>query len=98
MQRLRYDHHDLIGLHVLDPMEIDFDLDQTGTFADLESGARLKLDAPAARRGYLERFGRFCAELEDTFHAAGGELVPLRTDRPPFEALASYLAQRERRR
>ncbi len=98
LQRLRYDRHDLIGLHVLDPMETDFDLDQTGTFADLESGARLKLDAPAARRGYLERFGRFRAELEDTFHAAGGELVTLRTDRPPFEALARYLAQRERRR
>ena len=98
LRRLRYDHHDLIGLHVLDPMEIDFDLDQTGTFADLETGARLKLDAPAARWGYLERFGRFRAELEDTFHAAGGELVTLRTDQPPFEALASYLAQRERRR
>ena len=98
LQRLRYDHHDLLGLHVLDPMEIDFDLDHTGTFADLESGARLKLDATAARRGYLERFGKFRAELEDTFHAAGGELVTLRTDRPPFEALASYLAQRERRR
>ena len=82
LQRLRYDRHDLIGLHVLDPMEIDFDLDQTGTFADLESGARLKLDAPAARRGYLERFGRFRTELEDGFRAAGGELVSLRTDRP----------------
>ncbi len=98
LRRLRYDGHDLIGLHVLDPMEIDFDLDQTGAFTDLETGARLKLDAPAARRGYLERFGQFCTELADTFHAAGGELVSLRTDQPPFEALAGYLAQREQRR
>ena len=98
LRRLRYDHHDLIGLHVLDPMEVDFDLDQTGTFTDLESGTRLKLDAPAARRGYLTRFGRFRDELADTFHAAGGELVTLRTDAPPFEALSRYLAQREQRR
>ncbi len=98
LQRLRYDRHDLIGLHVLDPMEIDFDLDQTGNFTDLEIGTRLKLDAPAARRGYLERFRQFRAELENTFQAAGGELMSLRTDQPPFEALASYLAQREQRR
>lgn len=98
LRRLRYDRHDFIGLHVLDPMEIDFDLDRAGTFVDTESGARLKLDAPSARRGYLERFGRFCAELDETFHAAGGEIVRLRTDRPPFEALTSYLAGRERRR
>ena len=98
LQRLRYDHHETVGLHVLDPMEIDFDLEQAGTFVEAEDGARLKLDAPSARRGYLERFGRFCAELDDTFHAAGGEIVRLRTDRAPFDALVAYLARRKGRR
>ena len=98
LQRLRYDHHEPVGLHVLDPMEIDFDLEQAGTFVEAEDGSQLKLDAASARKGYLERFGRFCAELDDTFHSAGGETVRLRTDRAPFEALANYLARRKRRR
>ena len=98
LRRLRHDRHDLLGLHVLDPMETDFDLEHAGTFVDSESGARLKLDAPAARRGYLERFGRFCAELDADFRAAGGELLTLRTDRAPVAALSEYLARREARR
>jgi uncharacterized protein (DUF58 family) len=97
VRRLRYDHHDLIGLHVLDPQEIDFDMDAGGTFVDVESGARLNLDAPSVRRGYLDRFQKFSADLDEIFHNAGGETARLRTDRPPLEALARYLAQREQR-
>ena len=80
---------------MFDPLEIDFADDLTGTFVDAESGARLKLDAPAVRRGYLERFNRFCIELDEMFHDVGGDLARLRTDQPPIAALARYLARRE---
>lgn len=98
LRRLRYDRHDLIGLHVLDPVECDFDLEDSGTFVDIEHGFLLPLDAAAVRQGYLERFGAFCRELEDLFRAAGGDLVRFRADRAPMEALAQYLALRGRRR
>ena len=97
LRRLRYDHHELIGLQVLDPAEIDFDLESAGSFVDMENGRRLLLDAPAVRRGYLERFGKFCAELDNLFLQSGGELVRLRTDTPPMEALTTYLAHRAQR-
>jgi uncharacterized protein (DUF58 family) len=98
LQRLRYDHHDLIGLHVLDPWEIDFDLDESGTFVDLEKeGWRVKMDAPAVRKGYLERFGAFCGELDEMFRTLGGESMRLRTDHSPMEVLAEYLAHRNQR-
>jgi uncharacterized protein (DUF58 family) len=97
LQRLRYDHHDLIGLHVLDPWEIDFDLDERGQFVDAETGARIKMDAAAVRKGYLERFGKFCAELDETFRSLGGESMRLRTDQSPMEVLAEYLAHRNQR-
>ena len=94
LQRLRYDHHEIVGLQVLDPFELDFDLDQAGIFVDAESGHRLKLDSPAAREGYLKRFRQFCTELDEMFLVAGGELVRLRTDEPPMAALTRYLAAR----
>jgi uncharacterized protein (DUF58 family) len=97
LQRLRYDRHDLIGLHVLDPIEIDFDIDDRGFFVDSETGGRLKMDAAAVRKGYLERFGKFCAELDETFRGMGGETARLRTDESPTSVLAEYLAHRSMR-
>jgi len=55
------------------------------------------MDAAAVRKGYLERFGKFCDELDATFRTLGGESVRLRTDQPPMGALAEYLAHRSRR-
>lgn len=97
LNRLRYDGHDLIGLQVLDPLELNFDHDQAGVWEDAESGAQLRLDAPAVRAGYLERFNRFCLDLEEEFHTVGGDFIQLRTDEPPVGALAGYLAKREHR-
>jgi uncharacterized protein (DUF58 family) len=98
LRRLRYDHHDLVGLHVLDPVEIDFELDASGTFMDVETSGTIQLDAPSVRKGYLERFGKFCDEIDDTFRSVGGDTARLRTDRPPLEALSRYLALREQKR
>ena len=97
LSRLHYDGHDLIGLQVLDPLELDFDLDQAGVWVDAETGARQNLDAPAVRAGYLQRFGEFCGGLEEQFRAVGGDFVQLRTDEPPVAALSSYLAARKER-
>lgn len=98
LNRLRYDGHDIIGLHVLDPLELDFDATHAGVWVDAETGERLDLDADAARAGYLQRFGQFCIGLEERFRAAGGDFVQLRTDQPPIGALASYIAARKERR
>ncbi len=97
LSRLRYDGHDLIGLQIVDPLEADFDRDHAGEWVDAESGARLQLDAPAVRQGYLERFNHFCLELEENFRAVSGDFIQLRTDQPPVAALASYLAARKER-
>lgn len=97
LNRLHYDGHDLIGLQVLDPLEINFDLDHAGIWVDAETGARQHLDAPAVRDGYLKRFRAFCAGLEEQFRGAGGDFVQLRTDEPPVAALAGYVAARRER-
>jgi len=97
LSRLHYDGHDLIGLQVLDPLELDFDLDHAGVWVDAESGARQRLDTPAVRAGYLKRFRHFCSALEGQFRDVGGDFVQLRSDQPPIAALGAYLAKRENR-
>ncbi len=96
LNRLRYDHHEVLGMHVLDPVELDFDLETTGLFVDMEDGVELSLNAAAARSGYRQRFGQHCVELAEIFRQAGGDYEQLRTDRAPLAALAEYIARRER--
>jgi uncharacterized protein (DUF58 family) len=97
LNRLRYDGHDLLGLQVLDPLELELDLDQAGIWLDAENGANQALDAAAVRTGYLERFLNFCSSLDDQFRATTGDFVQLRTDQPPLAALAGYVAGRKER-
>lgn len=97
LNRLRYDGHDLIGLQVLDPLELDFDLEHTGIWLDVETGEQRPLDAPAVRAGYFQRFRQFCTALEEGFREVKGDFVQLRTDQPPVAALGSFLAKREGR-
>jgi uncharacterized protein (DUF58 family) len=98
LSRLHYDGHDLIGLHVLDPLELDFDGDQAGVWVDAETGLRQQVDAAAAREGYLRRFNEFRAGVAEQFCSAGGDFVELRTDEPPLAALGSFLAARKEHR
>jgi uncharacterized protein (DUF58 family) len=97
LNRLHYEGHDVIGLQVVDPLETDFDHDHAGVWVDAENGTRMRLDAPAVRAGYLERFNRFCLEVEEQFKAVGGDFVQLRTDEPPVMALSAYVAARRER-
>lgn len=98
LNRLHYDGHDLIGVQVLDPLELDFDQDHAGLWVDAETGRQLRLDAAAVREGYLERFREFCGTLGERFREVGGDFIQLRTDQAPVAALAGYLAARKERK
>jgi uncharacterized protein (DUF58 family) len=96
LRRLRFDRHEIIGLHVLDPAEVSLGDDWSGTLVDAESGERLSLDIAAVRRGYLERFRAFMDQTQTEFLNQAGDYSLQRTDTNPMTALGSYLARRER--
>lgn len=95
LRRLRYDGHDVLGLQVLDPAEVDFDIDTDGVFFDVESGFGLPVSTEAARKSYLENFHAFQRSLESAFFDEACELTVLRTDHAPSGALAAFLARRD---
>jgi uncharacterized protein (DUF58 family) len=96
LRRLRFDHHEVMALQILDPAEIDFNEDWNGTLVDAENGQRMILDAPAVRTGYLQRFRAFLDQTATMIRDEGGDYELVRTDSSPTRTLGLYLAERER--
>ncbi len=94
VRRLRFDRHDVLALHLADPMEEDFTFTDPGEFLDSETGAKLKLDPMLAAKAYRAAFAAHRAALGEIFHHSGFDHIPIRTDTPPLVALNSYLARR----
>jgi uncharacterized protein (DUF58 family) len=93
----RSERLEFIGLQVLDPMEIEFGDATAGRFVDLEDGSRMPLNAHAVRDGYLKRFTAYRRELVECCREHSADLVLLRTDANPLDALTAYLARRNAR-
>jgi uncharacterized protein (DUF58 family) len=96
LRRFRFDHHEVMALQILDPMELDFGEDQNGTFVDAESSRKMILDTTSVRTGYLQRLRTFLDQTAESVREEGGDYVLVRTDSNPAEALGLYLADRER--
>jgi uncharacterized protein (DUF58 family) len=93
-RRLRFERHDVLALHVIDPAEADFDFTDPVRFCDSESEAELPLDPVAAARAYRAAFAAHQAELGEVFRGCGFDYLPLRTDASPLAGLSAYLARR----
>jgi uncharacterized protein (DUF58 family) len=95
LRRLRFDHHEIVGLQTLDPFELDLEDSAHGTFIDSETGQKLVLDVEAVREGYLTKVRDFLARTQASFLDQSGSYALLRTDASPVTALGTYLARRE---
>ena len=98
LHRLRFDGHDVVAVQVLDGEEIEFPFLEGALFEDPETGDRREVEPRRARARYLERFGRFQAELSDRFRRLGISSAVVRTDADPGRALASLLVERSQTR
>ncbi|MDD7986030.1 DUF58 domain-containing protein [Lentisphaera marina] len=94
LSRLRFDHHELVLFHVMDPMECDFNLQGMVKFKGLESGGEVKLDAQRVRKLYMEKFKAHRREIMGVCEKNRCEYVTANTGQPLEELLMSYLSSR----
>jgi uncharacterized protein (DUF58 family) len=98
LAQLRYAHHEIIVFQIWDRAELEFDFKRWTRFECLERDGRHQLVDPAQlREAYLANLEKFRAELKKACHRNRIDLVPVVTDQPYAEALASYLALRSAR-
>jgi len=93
LEHLRYNRHEVIVLHVLDPAELRFPFRGNVLFEALESPQRLMLEAPRVRDAYLEALHRFRAGLRQACGRLRVDYCPAdtseRVDRPLRRLLVS---------
>lgn len=53
IKRLKTSRNEVVVMHIMGKSELNFDYKGTITFEDLESGARMKVDAKEAKKNYL---------------------------------------------
>src|SRR6476646_4356791 len=92
LQHLRYDRHEVVVFHVLDPAEEDFPFEDATLFRGLEIPAELLTDPRGLRQGYLRELRAFQNELRRGCRSLNIDLVSLRTDQDLGVVLAKYLA------
>jgi hypothetical protein len=97
LAQFRHAKHEVIIFQIWDRDELDFPFRQWTQFQSLEAAAHRRLVDPAhLRRAYLENLARFREQLTAGCYRHRIDLVPMTTDQPYAEALASYLAVRRR--
>lgn len=98
LHHVRFRGHDLIVLHILDAAETRFPFDGPVQLEDPESGATLRVSAPAARESYQRALAAWRAELQSEIRSVRGDYVMLDTAQRFDKALVEFLIQRSRRR
>ncbi len=88
--------HDVTLFHVLDPDELEFPFDDPTLFLSMEDARQVEAHGRDVRRGYLEVFSRWLAEVRRTAAEADIDYTLCRTDRPADEVLLPFLARREK--
>jgi len=99
LARFRHARHDVIVFQVWDRDELEFNFRGWTRFDSLEQPAvQHKLDPQLIRDRYLQNLAAFRAALAEGCARERIDLVPLVTDQPYADALASYLSLRKKRR
>lgn len=98
LQHFRFTGHNVLVFQILDPQEIEFDFKDVVELLDVESDAKMLIDAKAARAQYQENFQTHQDQLRRICGLLQIDHAVLRTDAPLDAALFHYLSARSRRR
>ncbi|NQZ58299.1 MAG: DUF58 domain-containing protein [Lentisphaeraceae bacterium] len=94
LSRLRYDNHEVVLFHIMDPQEVDFDLQGTIRFKGMEGAGDLKMDAQRVRQSYIKKFKEHRHRIMEVCEKNRTEYVAANTGASVTELLMAYLSSR----
>jgi uncharacterized protein (DUF58 family) len=98
LRHLRHRRHEVLFLHVLAPEEEEFPFRRPARFRNLEVPSQtLRVNPPALRAAYLEKFGAFCRDLKEAVRGMDADYHKVSTAMTQERTLLDYLAARSGR-
>lgn len=94
LARLRFDKHEVVVFHVVDPFEIDFPLEGRVNFKGLEGMGNLVMTPRQVRKAYVEKARQHREKLREICERGNAEYILADTRHPVKELLFSYLTSR----
>lgn len=94
INRLKTARNEVVVLHIMGKNELEFDYKGMVTFEDLETGAKMKVDAREAKSAYLRSMEEMMKNTKDTLLAKGVSYQLFRLDQHLGEALQLFLKKR----
>ncbi|MDR0705807.1 MAG: DUF58 domain-containing protein [Planctomycetaceae bacterium] len=94
LQYLRSYGHDVLVLHIMDDMELDFTLGGATRFEGLELPVQIRCDPRMLRQGYLDALHLYLDEVKQGCTKLQCDYALFRTGTPLDAALATYLSRR----
>lgn len=88
--------HEVTLFHVLDPAELEFPFEDPTLFLSMEDERQVEAHGRDMRKGYLELFGKWLAEVRRSALESDVDYTLCRTDAPLDSVLLPFLARRER--
>lgn len=86
--------HDLAVFHLIDQMEMDFDITQPTRFVDMEDGSSLMVEPEMIRGRYLKMFDEYLAEIRSCALRNQVDYRLTMTGDDPEKVLSSFLLDR----
>jgi uncharacterized protein (DUF58 family) len=96
LKHFRHNGHEVLVLHVLDPMELEFAYDGEVRFTDMETGASITTQPAHIRAHYRSLFEGRLKGLVRSMHEISVDYARFTTDVGFDRALSEYLAKRKR--
>lgn len=95
LDHLRFDGHNVVVLHTMDPYELQFPFKGTWQFEGLELEEPLTTQAERIRDDYLEQLNRHIAALRAGCNAAHIDYALVDTSRPLDAVLSEFFFERD---
>ena len=95
---LRFLNCEVLLFHILDPGELELELEDVALMQDMETQQQLMMSPDLLRKEYAQRVKEHQEALAKMVGRLGGEYLLLDTSTLPIAALGAYLSQREAKR
>ena len=96
VKRFRFQGHDVMLFHILDPAELDFPYDAASSFEDLETGERIPIVPDNLREQYKQLIDEHTSTLSKRCTEQRIDYAVFNTSTPLDYALFKFLSARER--